>query len=108
MIKGSVQAIVTLIFIPTMRPKLTAAKKAKVTKPTPRLVIKMRDSTTSQLNKKNTEKAAIMKIETITSTLLLRVISFAIVKKAIDQEAVSTVTLDETNGGGGGGGGGSL
>ena len=52
--------MVTLILMPTIKPKPTAAKKASMTSPTPKVVIAMRDSTGSELKTNRTEKMAMI------------------------------------------------
>ena len=78
MINGSVYAIVILILIPTINANPTAAKYAKMTRPTPNNIIPTLDSMTSNWKTKITEKTAIMMMLTATSKPLLSVISFNI------------------------------
>ena len=78
MIKGRVHAIVIFTLIPTIKAKPSAAKNAKMTRATPTRVIITRDSTLLKLKRKRIEKAAMIKIETIIKTPLLKVISSSI------------------------------
>ena len=75
MIKGSVQAMLMLTFMPIMMPKPTAAKKARMTRNTPSNVRMIRDSTGLESKRNRTEKSAMIRIDTAINTPLLNVIS---------------------------------
>ena len=77
MIKGRVQAVLMLILIPIRIPNPRAAKKDIITRATPTVVTRTRDSTRSQLKRKIAEIIAMRTIEIAMSCPLSSVMSLS-------------------------------
>ena len=78
MIKGSVHAMLMLTLMPSIIPKPTAAKKARMTRKTPINVRMIRDSTGLESKRNRTENTAMIRIDTAINTPLFNVISCSI------------------------------
>mmetsp|Transcript_22157 Transcript_22157/g.61662 ORF Transcript_22157/g.61662 Transcript_22157/m.61662 type:complete len:265 (+) Transcript_22157:1923-2717(+) len=77
MMNGSVHPMVMLTLMPHMRPNPTEAKNARMTRATPTVVIRIRDSTRSQSRRKRAENRARSTMEMATRVPLSSVMSLS-------------------------------